>query len=138
MRREVNYQEQVGALLSELLVKQSKTYYLGKIKFIIKLVLMTPTNKKAVIYTRVSTKFQAENGFGLAGQLEKCRNICKLKGYEVVKEYTDEGVSGTTEVKTRKGFNSLLENLDGVDILVILGKYPEKDKTVKILIHVLL
>jgi site-specific DNA recombinase len=39
---------------------------------------------KGVIYTRVSTKEQADNNASLETQMSKCQNFAKQKGIEVV------------------------------------------------------
>lgn len=59
----------------------------------------------AAIYTRVSTTEQAETGYGLASQLEKCKAMATVKGWHVVKHYSDD-VSGTKS--DREGLNELL------------------------------
>lgn len=68
--------------------------------------------KKAVIYTRVSTLTQADEGYGLDYQLETCKDMCLIKNFEIIKIYTDEGVSGTTEPKNRKAMKQLIEDAD--------------------------
>lgn len=52
--------------------------------------------KSAVIYARVSTKGQAESGVSIDTQLKACRSWCRQNGVEVVGEFHDDGVSGTT------------------------------------------
>lgn len=49
---------------------------------------------KAVVYARVSTEDQAENGFSLAAQLEATHKYAEARGWEVVGEFVDDGVSG--------------------------------------------
>ena len=52
--------------------------------------------KTAIIYTRVSTKDQAEKGTSLPMQERDCRAWCERNGYTVLKPYTDEGESAKT------------------------------------------
>lgn len=75
----------------------------------------------AIIYTRVSTQNQVDKGYGLDAQLDQCRRICELKRYNIVNEYSDEGISGTTEVEDRPAFSELLHNIKNneIDIIVI-------------------
>ncbi|HEX9389583.1 MAG TPA: recombinase family protein [Anaerolineales bacterium] len=61
-------------------------------------------NKRAVIYTRVSTDEQAEKGHSLPFQLEECRRYADRMGFQVVKEITDN-VSGAS--LNRPGFAAL-------------------------------
>lgn len=46
--------------------------------------------KKAVIYSRVSTEDQKENGFSLPDQYARLLKHCKQKGYDVIKHYQDD------------------------------------------------
>ena len=49
---------------------------------------------KAVIYCRVSSEKQVREGHGLEGQEKRCRDYASIKGYEVLKVFRDEGISG--------------------------------------------
>lgn len=51
---------------------------------------------RAVIYSRVSTRGQAEEELPMAGQEAECRAYAKDKGWEVVNVYQDAGYSGGT------------------------------------------
>jgi DNA invertase Pin-like site-specific DNA recombinase len=51
------------------------------------------TVKKGVIYYRVSTIDQAENGFSLENQLEACRRFAQTKNIQIVAEFCDDGES---------------------------------------------
>ncbi len=59
---------------------------------------------KAVIYTRVSTNDQC-----VSNQLKVLREIAEKKGLEVVREISDEGVSGAKGRDEREGFNQLIK-----------------------------
>ena len=76
--------------------------------------------KRAAIYTRVSTADQAEKGTSLESQLEICRVMCKMKNYEIVGEFSDAGVSGTVPAMKRKKFSEFLEEAGNkkIDVLV--------------------
>jgi site-specific DNA recombinase len=62
----------------------------------------------AVIYARVSTDAQAERNT-IETQLIDARDFAEAKGYPVVDEFTDEGVSGTIALKDRPAGRRLLE-----------------------------
>lgn len=64
---------------------------------------------KAVAYIRVSTKEQANNGLGLAGQKAAILRLAKEKGLSVSKFYEDKGLSGS--LKERPGLNELLSDI---------------------------
>jgi site-specific DNA recombinase len=51
---------------------------------------------KAVVYLRVSTKEQAEEGYSIPAQTEACRRFIADKGWELADEYVDRGESART------------------------------------------
>ncbi|WP_018249759.1 recombinase family protein [Orenia marismortui] len=52
--------------------------------------------KKAVIYARVSSKIQVEEGLSIDAQTSQLRDYASENGYEVVGEYVDRGESAKT------------------------------------------
>lgn len=62
--------------------------------------------KKAVIYARVSTQRQADDGVSMESQIEQCRVKAKALDAEVVQVFRDDGVSGRTD--NRPGFQAAL------------------------------
>lgn len=65
---------------------------------------------KALIYCRVSTARQAEEGHGIEGQLLRCETYAKNKDYLVVGQFLDEGISGGTA--DRPAIKEMLRYLD--------------------------
>ena len=61
--------------------------------------------RKVAIYTRVSTLDQT-----IDNQLIELRDHCSKMGWEVVKEYADEGLSGTLSRDKRPALNSLIKD----------------------------
>ena len=61
-------------------------------------------NRKAVIYSRVSTNDQT-----IDNQLNVLRDIADKRGLEVVREISDEGISGVKGRDERKGFDQLIK-----------------------------
>ncbi|MBU0648087.1 recombinase family protein [Patescibacteria group bacterium] len=51
--------------------------------------------RKALIYCRVSSFQQVKEGHGNDGQEDRCKGYAKTKGYQVVKVFRDEGISGS-------------------------------------------
>lgn len=49
---------------------------------------------KAVIYCRVSSVKQVEEGHGLDSQATRCREYAERRGYEVIRVFHEKGVSG--------------------------------------------
>jgi len=66
---------------------------------------------KAVIYCRVSSKSQEEEGHGLASQETRCRDYATTKGYEVQAVFPDT-ISGGGDFMKRPGMVALLSFLD--------------------------
>jgi site-specific DNA recombinase len=64
---------------------------------------------KAVGYTRVSTKDQADEGISLDAQAERIRHYCQAKGLELLHIYSDQK-SGRVALN-RPGFQEMLEDL---------------------------
>jgi len=63
---------------------------------------------KAVIYTRVSTTGQAEEGVSLDAQIARAREYAERNGLEVIGEFCDAGISGKS-VKNRPEFQKALD-----------------------------
>ena len=61
--------------------------------------------KKVALYCRVSTLDQT-----IDNQLIELRDHCSKMGWEVVKEYADEGLSGTLSRDKRPALNSLIKD----------------------------
>jgi DNA invertase Pin-like site-specific DNA recombinase len=61
--------------------------------------------RKVAIYTRVSTLDQT-----IDNQLLELRDHCSRMGWEVVKEYADEGLSGTLSREKRPALNALIKD----------------------------
>ena len=61
--------------------------------------------RKVAIYCRVSTLDQTINN-----QLLELRDHCSKMGWEVVKEYADEGLSGTLSREKRPALNALIKD----------------------------
>ena len=57
---------------------------------------MEPKKSRAVIYARVSSARQAEDGLPVQSQVEQCRAKAAALGAVVVREFRDEGISGRT------------------------------------------
>ena len=77
-----------------------------------------PPALKVALYTRVSTEDQARKGFSLGAQAERLQSYCKAKGWNIVKEYRDDGYTGRNE--KRPGYQKMLEERESWDVLVVL------------------
>lgn len=62
--------------------------------------------KRAVIYARVSTQRQADDGVSMESQIEQCRVKARALEADVVEVFRDDGVSGRTD--NRPGFQAAL------------------------------
>jgi DNA invertase Pin-like site-specific DNA recombinase len=63
---------------------------------------------KVVVYVRVSTGKQVEEGLGLADQEHACRAWARQHSHQVVAVFRDEGISGTKELEHRLGLAEAL------------------------------
>jgi site-specific DNA recombinase len=78
---------------------------------------------RAAIYLRVSTDEQATDGYGLDVQRTRCAAMCAAKGWTVVNEYADEGISGTKDATGRPGLAAMLNAAQAgeIDAVVVLA-----------------
>ena len=65
--------------------------------------------RKAVIYCRVSTAGQAEQGVSLEAQEERLRAYCQMQGLDVEAVLIEEGVSATKPLHARPMGSKLVE-----------------------------
>jgi site-specific DNA recombinase len=74
--------------------------------------------KRAVIYARVSTERQADEGLSVDSQIQACRRKAEELGAAVVHVYRDDGISGRTDA--RPGFRAAIHHctVAGADYMV--------------------
>ena len=70
-----------------------------------------PAPRRAIIYCRVSSTRQREEGHGLESQEHRCRQYAALQGYEVEAVFPDDA-SGGGDFMRRPGMVALLTYLD--------------------------
>lgn len=63
------------------------------------------TRKNAGIYCRVSTKDQVREGYSLGEQLEKLKDLCKFRDYNVYDIYEDAGISAKADNTPKRRTN---------------------------------
>ncbi|RLC78739.1 MAG: hypothetical protein DRJ03_24745 [Chloroflexi bacterium] len=78
-----------------------------------------PTPERVAIYARVSTGMRVEDGFSIAAQLVEMREFAAARGWEVVAEFVDAGITGQT--LDRPNLTALIAGVeDGAfDIVVV-------------------
>lgn len=65
-------------------------------------------SRKAVIYTRVSTDKQVQDGVSLDAQLNRCAQYAEMQDWEVISTFSDEGISAKSK-EGRLGLQQALE-----------------------------
>lgn len=73
---------------------------------------------RAVVYLRVSTNYQAENGYSIDMQRRSLTEYCIRVGHMVTGEYVDEGISGKN-IENRPAMRKMLDDIESYDIIVI-------------------
>lgn len=73
----------------------------------------------AIVYLRVSTKGQAEDGAGLDAQLDACKAYAQSAGLEINGVFTDAGLSGAKQPHEREGLMAAIAGLSKGDALLV-------------------
>ena len=76
--------------------------------------------KSAAIYCRVSTEDQAREGYSLGEQLEKLKDLCKYRDYNIYNVYEDAGISAK-DIEHRPAFQRMLEDVRNNNVNVIVS-----------------
>ena len=74
---------------------------------------------QVIIYTRVSSKQQALDGFGLEAQEDACRSYAAILHLPVGGVFHDAGVSGATPPHERAGLMAAIAALSDGDVLLV-------------------
>jgi DNA invertase Pin-like site-specific DNA recombinase len=80
---------------------------------------------KGVTYLRVSGGSQVDRG-GFPRQRDACETYARANGIELVAEFRDEAVSGTTDAAFRQGFSSMVERIAGNGVRVVLVEAADR------------
>lgn len=84
------------------------------------------TNKKCVVYLRVSTDEQVGSGLGLDAQEASCRRWAEANGLTIVEVLTEQAVSGKVAPADRPSFARALALLDGCEAGVLLVRRQDR------------
>ncbi|MFB9770128.1 recombinase family protein [Lactiplantibacillus modestisalitolerans] len=74
--------------------------------------------KRVGIYVRVSTEWQADEGYSIGEQTDKLKKFCEIKEWNVYKVYTDGGFSGSN--LKRPGVEMLIHDIKAHEIDTVL------------------
>ena len=83
------------------------------------------STQKAFAYVRVSSVGQVE-GDGFRRQSEAIRRYAKAAGYEIVREFREEGVSGTNDLAARPALLEALTAIAANGVRVILVEHADR------------
>ncbi len=93
---------------------------------------------RAVLYSRVSTEEQVVSGLGLAAQRARTRTAAAARGWTVVAELADEGVSGKIPPAERPGLAEAVYLLcNGEADVLVVAKLDRLTRTTRHLLDVL-
>lgn len=73
---------------------------------------------KVAIYLRVSTTEQAKEGYSLGAQLERLRDYCRAREWEIAREYIDDGHSGRST--RRPAYQRMMAEKDDWDMILVV------------------
>lgn len=91
---------------------------------------MNKKSRKAALYIRVSTDFQAEEGYSVDAQKEKLEQYCKLKDIKTYEFYIDGGWSGSNI--ERPAMKQMMSDIkDGLIESVIVYKLDRLSRSQK-------
>jgi len=97
-------------------------------------VLVPATSEKlTAIYVRSSTNMRTTES-----QLEACRRTAEHLGFDVIHEFIDEAISGSTSTKSRLGTLDLMASLGSFEVLLrrigvhTIGVKPHKVALVRV------
>ena len=80
--------------------------------------LIRPGNR-VVIWTRVSTQYQEDNGGSLASQKEICEKLAKERGYQIVKYFGGQHESAKTPGKMIKAMVDYVKRDHSIAVVII-------------------
>ena len=78
--------------------------------------------QRAALYIRVSSDEQAKHGYSLGEQKADLQAYAESMGYKVVGIYADEGATARKAIRSRKGLQKLLQDVQSKKIDIILIK----------------
>jgi site-specific DNA recombinase len=84
---------------------------------------MAQEANRAALYLRVSTEDQANEGYGLDVQLERCKAQAIANGLKVTALFEDKGISGTNDETKRPGLAALMIAVEenAIDSVIVLA-----------------
>jgi len=85
----------------------------------------TSTDRLAFTYLRVSGAGQID-GHGFERQRQAVGDFCSKSAIEIVCEFRDEAVSGTTEWDARDGFAAMVEACEAQGVRTIVVENPDR------------
>ncbi len=74
--------------------------------------------QRVALYARVSTEDQAKEGFSLDAQRERLRAFCRSQGWEIAKEYVEDGHSGRNV--NRPAYQEMIGERDSWDKILVI------------------
>lgn len=82
---------------------------------------MSEKNKNVLLYYRVSTQEQVDDGFSIPNQKRSLNKYCEAMEYTVLGEFEDLGITGTS-IEEREGLKNLLKEIEknsNIDTVIV-------------------
>lgn len=93
---------------------------------------------RAILYSRVSTEEQVVSGLGLSAQRDRTRHAVTARGWSVITELADEGVSGKIRPTERPGLAAAIHVLcSGQADVLVVAKLDRLTRTTRDLLDLL-
>ena len=73
----------------------------------------------ALLYARTSKEDSATDSLSIESQLELCREYSEKKGYKVLREFADDGISGAASLDERPALSQAYGLHETADVLII-------------------
>tara|TARA_A100001515_G_C4545782_1_gene201748 strand:- start:92 stop:787 length:696 start_codon:yes stop_codon:yes gene_type:complete len=87
--------------------------------------------RQAVLYSRVSTSHQEKSGLGKEAQIAEMTAFCEREGYEILKVFVDDAVSGSIHPQHRPALRGAMVCAEATGATIIVSKLDRISRSVE-------